>query len=265
MRALRAPESHYRRPDGHVRWAAGWDETYSVVRCSLAAWATMVECSVSPPRRQWRPPRPPRDGGPPRARATRNPPRRSCWPACWHTRAASPSRWTSSTASFGRRTRGSRRRRSGASPAALPRSSPCPCAGGSGRSGWRHGPRSAWCERPSPRWSAISWSTNVAAPSGKTRYSNEVPGTDSPARAMTLLVNPGRSQTPFSSTPSPGVTGELHAGATVAATATMPADPDHRSTCRRDTTGRSGLPIGPPPSRTRDARTTFDGTGAARD
>ena len=52
---------------------------------------------------------------------------------------------------------------------------------------------------------------------------------------MMRLVKPGWSHTPFASTPGPGVVGVVQACVTVAATARIPAPPDHRSTVRRDT------------------------------
>ena len=44
-------------------------------------------------------------------------------------------------------------------------------------------------------------SANVAAPSGRLRYTRLVPGTTSPPRAMIRLVNPARRVTPFASVP----------------------------------------------------------------
>ena len=79
---------------------------------------------------------------------------------------------------------------------------------------------------------ATAASGKVAAPSGKARYSSPVPGTRSPARAMTRLEKPGSNHTPFASAPASGSVDGAHAWVTAAATARTPAVPDHRSTVR---------------------------------
>src|SRR5690606_11856587 len=81
-----------------------------------------------------------------------------------------------------------------------------------------------------------SGSTKVAAPSGKARYSNLVPGTLCPDVAMIRLSKPGSSTTPLASWPGSAGPDGTHAWVTIAPIATMPALPDHRSIVRRVTT-----------------------------